>query len=227
MRLPGPFLASDAAQPLPDPPPMPDKFLAGAAALLVRAPAHRPMENPMTHTTGWTLAIALLAALTACERTGTAVDAAPATTGAQSGTATIDAQPATAGMTIAQAWARATPPNAPVAAGYVTLRNDSGSDDRLLEVRSEAVDRVEIHEVRHEDGMARMRQLPDGLPVAAGDTLALRPGGYHLMFIGPGDGFIEGSRIRATLVFQRAGNVGVEFEVRALAAAAPEEHDHH
>lgn len=180
----------------------------------------------MTHTTGWTLAITLLAALTACERTGTAVHAA-ATTAAQPATATADARPATAGMTIEQAWARAAPPNAPVAAGYVSLRNDSGGDDRLLEVRSEAASRVEIHEVRHEGGMARMRQLPDGLPVAAGDTLSMRPGGYHLMFIGPGDGFTEGSRIRATLVFQQAGEVGVEFQVQPPGAAAPEEHGHH
>ena len=98
----------------------------------------------------------------------------------------------------------------------MTVRNGSAAEDRLLEVRSAAADRVEIHEVRHEDGMARMRPLPEGVPLAAGATVEFKPGGYHLMFIAPGDGFIAGNTVPATLVFEQAGEVAVEFEVRAL-----------
>lgn len=181
----------------------------------------------MTPKTRWTLAIAMLVALTGCGRHDTDAHAAQATTQPPPAPA-AKAQPATAGMTLEQAWARAVPPNAPVAGGYLRLRNDSGSHDRLLQVRSAAATRVEIHEVRHEDGMARMRQLPDGLPVAAGDTLEMRPGGYHLMFIGPGDAFSEGNRIPATLVFERAGEVAAEFEVQPVGSAGPDPgHQHH
>ncbi len=127
------------------------------------------------------------------------------------------------GLVVEAPWSRAVPPLAPVAAGYMTLRNGAAVDDRLVEVRSEAAARVEIHEVRHEDGMARMRPLADGVPVAAGATVEFRPGGYHLMFITPGEQFVAGAQVPATLVFERAGEVAVEFEVRALGTTGDED----
>ena len=132
------------------------------------------------------------------------------------------------GLEVSAPWSRAIPPSAPVAGGYLSIGNRGDADDRLVEVRSDAAQRVEIHEVRHEDGMARMRQLPGGLPLPAGETVELRPGGYHLMFITPGDGFVAGRQVAATLVFEHAGELPVEFEVRPIGAqSAGEEHDHH
>ena len=134
------------------------------------------------------------------------------------------------GIEVHAAWSRAIPQGAPVAAGFVSIRNGGAADDRLLAVRTDAAERVEIHEVRHEDGMARMRELADGLPVPAGGTVALAPGGYHLMFIAPGDGFVAGGTVAATLVFEHAGELPVGFEVRAVDAGAPapaDPHAHH
>ena len=131
-------------------------------------------------------------------------------------------------LEISAPWSRAIPPAAPVAAGYLSIRNRGSGDDRLVEVRSDAAARVEIHELRDEDGMARMRQLPDGLSLPAGETVELRPGGYHLMFITPADGFVAGRQVAATLVFEHAGELPVEFEVRPIGAqSAGEGHDHH
>lgn len=131
-------------------------------------------------------------------------------------------------LEVSAPWSREIPPAAPVAAGYLSIRNRGSRDDRLVEVRSEAAARMEIHELRHEDGMARMRQLPDGLPLPAGETVELRPGGYHLMFITPADGFVAGRQVDATLVFEHAGELPVEFEVRPIGAQSPDEaHDHH
>lgn len=116
-------------------------------------------------------------------------------------------------------WSREIPPNAPVAAGFLSIRNGGGVDERLVGVRSDASESVEIHEVRHEDGMARMRELADGLPLPAGEMVELKPGGYHLMFIGPREGrFIAGNRVAATLAFEQAGEREVVFEVRAVDA---------
>lgn len=125
-------------------------------------------------------------------------------------------------LEVTMPWSREIPPNAPVAAGFLSIRNGGEAADRLVEVRSDASERVEIHEVRHEDGMARMRELADGLPLPAGATVELRPGGYHLMFIAPVEGrFAAGNRVAATLVFEQAGERKVAFEVRAVGAAAP------
>ncbi len=131
-------------------------------------------------------------------------------------------------LEVSVAWARATPPAAPVAGGFVTLRNRGGDDDRLLAVESAAAQRVEIHEMRHEDEVARMRRMDAGLPLPAGQTVVLEPGSYHLMFIGPGSAFEEGGKVAAVLVFEKAGRVPVEFEVRPLDAGAPAAgHGHH
>lgn len=132
------------------------------------------------------------------------------------------------GLVVEAPWSRAVPPQAPVAAGYMMVRNGGAADDRLLEVRSEAAARVEIHEVRQEDGVARMRPMADGVPVAAGGSVEFKPGGYHLMFITPGDGFVAGNHVPATLVFEQAGEMAVQFEVRELGTTQQDDgHEHH
>lgn len=132
------------------------------------------------------------------------------------------------GIEVTQPWSREVPPQAPVAAGFMGIHNHGPGDDRLLSVSSDAAERVEIHEVRHEDGVARMRELPDGLPLPAGQGVELQPGGYHLMFIAPVDGFKAGHGVKATLVFAEAGRVDVEFEVRPASATGPgQDHHHH
>ena len=122
------------------------------------------------------------------------------------------------GIHVTEAWSRATPAVAPVAGGFMTLVNEGDPDERLLRVESDIARKVEIHEMRHEDGVMRMRQLADGLAVPAGGKVVLKPGGYHLMFIKPVRALVEGERFEATLVFQRAGRVKVMFDVRAMGA---------
>ncbi len=122
------------------------------------------------------------------------------------------------GIRVTEAWSRATPAVAPVAGGFMTLINDGEREERLLRVESGISQRVEIHEMRHENGVMRMRQLADGLAVPAGGKVVLKPGGYHLMFIKPVRALADGERFDATLVFQRAGKVKVVFEVRAMGA---------
>lgn len=132
-------------------------------------------------------------------------------------------------LEVSTPWSRAIPRNAPVAAGFVTIRNMGAIDDRLVAVRSDAADRVEIHEIRHENGMTRMRPLREGLPIPAGETVTLQPGGYHLMFITPRDGFVTRRAVAATLVFEEAGNLDVTFDVRPMTApraSGGETHSH-
>lgn len=132
-------------------------------------------------------------------------------------TAALAASPKIA---IEQAWTRATAPGAPVAGGFLTLRNPGKQPDRLLSATSPDAERVEIHEMRMDDGMMRMRRLDAGIAIPAGGTVALKPGGYHLMFIGPKRRFEPGATVTATLRFERSGERTVRFEVRAMGAGA-------
>ena len=126
------------------------------------------------------------------------------------------------GVRVSDAWIRETPPAAAVAGGYVTL--SATSSDRLVSVETEAAESVEIHEMNHDGGMMRMRELPDGVELPAGAKIALRPGGNHLMFINPVAPMRAGQAIEATLHFAHAPTQTVMFEVRPLAAetSAPE-----
>lgn len=124
-------------------------------------------------------------------------------------------------------WSRETPAAAPVAAGYLAIRNTGRSDDRLLAVESVAAQRVEIHEMRMDGGMMRMRQLTEGLPVPAGQTVALAPGGTHLMFIAPVHHARAGETLQAVLVFRDAGRLPIAFQVRGMATQEDAPHAHH
>jgi hypothetical protein len=123
-------------------------------------------------------------------------------------------------LVIESPWARATPPGAPVAGGFLVVRNTGQTDDRLVSATSPDADKVEIHEMRMDGGVMRMRRIDDGLPIAVGGTLALAPGGYHLMFIGPKHPFAAGQTVTATLRFEHGGERTVRFDVRAMGAGA-------
>jgi copper(I)-binding protein len=132
------------------------------------------------------------------------------------------AQPAKRdGIVIEQAWTRATPSKAPVAGGFVTIRNNGNRDDRLVSVTSPDADSVEIHQMSMDGGVMRMRKLTDGLPIEAKSVVMLKPGGYHLMFIGPKRPIVEGGTVTATLRFEKAGSREARFEVRAMGSAGP------
>lgn len=104
-------------------------------------------------------------------------------------------------------------PGQPVAGGFITLANEGTEDDRLVGVTSPLADHVEIHEMTMENDVMKMRQLKDGLPVKAGETVQLKPGGLHLMFFGVKNPYRAGETVPATLTFEKAGKVEINFPV--------------
>ncbi|MBW6533152.1 copper chaperone PCu(A)C [Sphingomonas sp. RRHST34] len=131
-------------------------------------------------------------------------------------------------ITAAAPWSRATSHRASVGAGYLTIRNSGAQPDRLISATSPRAAKVEIHTMSLDDGIMRMRQLPDGLEVPAGGEAALAPGGNHIMLIGLKAPLKEGERIPATLRFARAGTLKVLFTVAGPGASGPDaEHGGH
>lgn len=105
------------------------------------------------------------------------------------------------------------PKMARAGAGFLTITNKGNTDDVLLEVRAD-FPKVEIHTTEETDGVARMMHV-DSLPIPAGETVKLAPGGYHVMFMGLSSQLEEGQEIPATLVFETAGEVEIMFNVEA------------
>lgn len=123
-------------------------------------------------------------------------------------------------IVVEQPWVRATPPNAPVAGGFLVARNAGAEADRLVGGTAEFASRVEIHEMAMDGEVMKMRRLPDGLELAPGSEVTLKPGSYHVMFIGLTRPLAEGETVRGTLTFAKAGTLAVEWHVMAKGAMA-------
>ncbi len=122
-------------------------------------------------------------------------------------------------LTVDHPMAFETAKTAQTAGGFVEITNTGTEDDVLLEVRAD-FPRVELHESKEKDGVATMSHV-ESISVPAGQTVALKPGGYHVMFMGlGGNPFEEGERVPATLVFEKAGEIEVEFAVEPRGSGA-------
>jgi copper(I)-binding protein len=124
-------------------------------------------------------------------------------------------------LAIGHPWARATPKGAPVAGGYMTIANKGSEADRLVGGSADFATRVEIHQMTMEQGVMKMRPLKDGLEIKPGASVELKPGSYHLMFISPKQPLVQGQSVKATLKFDKAGPLDVEFTVEGLGANPP------
>lgn len=124
-------------------------------------------------------------------------------------------------LEITRPWTRATPSTAQSGGGFLTVTNKGTTPDRLIAVRSTVSAKVEVHEVRMDGNVMKMRELEKGLEIPAGATVMLKPGGYHLMFMGLKAPFAKGAKVPLTLVFEKAGSLDIVLDVEALGAAAP------
>lgn len=134
-------------------------------------------------------------------------------------------------LSIAHPWSRQTAPGQTVGGGFLVVTNGGDKEDRLVSATSPAAAEVQLHTMSMEGGIMRMRQVSDGLTVPAHGKLELKPGGFHIMFMGLKAPFQLGAKIPATLTFKRAGKVQVAFAVEAItytgpAAAPAMEHGH-
>jgi periplasmic copper chaperone A len=131
-------------------------------------------------------------------------------------------------LKIGHPWTRATPGGAKVAGGYLTVENTGTTPDRLMGGTMEVSGRVEIHEMSMNDGIMRMRELPQGLDIPPGAKVELKPGSYHVMFMQLQRPLKLDEKVKATLVFEKAGTIEVVFNVESVAARSSggSEHKH-
>jgi uncharacterized protein YcnI len=130
-------------------------------------------------------------------------------------------------LTVEAPWSRATPGGAKVAGGYLRIANTGDAPDRLVGGTAAVAQKFEIHEMTMQGDVMRMRALDNGLEIKPGQTVELKPGGLHLMFLDLQRPLKEGETVKGTLVFEKAGTVEVEYAVRALGArGGSQEHQH-
>jgi copper(I)-binding protein len=118
-------------------------------------------------------------------------------------------------------WSRAIPKGASVAAGYMTIKNAGATPDRLISVSTPVAGKVEIHEMTMDEGIMKMRPVAGGIEIAPGATVELKPSSFHLMIMNVKRPIEKGKPFAASLTFEKAGTVNVEFAVEGIGATSP------
>ena len=124
-------------------------------------------------------------------------------------------------LEIDQPWSRATPKGAKVGAGYLTIKNTGTAPDRLVSATSPVAGKFEIHEMSMDKGVMKMRPVPEGVEIKPGETVELKPSSFHFMIMDLKQPIVRGKPFKASLTFEKAGPVEVEFMVVAPGATPP------
>ena len=123
-------------------------------------------------------------------------------------------KPADQSLQWSDAWVRVPPPGAQVAAGFVSLHNPSQASRQIVGVTSDVAGRAEIHDMRMDKGMMRMRHLSEGLSLAPGEDLRLAPGGKHLMLFELQRSLQTGETVRVILQLADGQQLAIDMPVR-------------
>ncbi|MEA5666369.1 copper chaperone PCu(A)C [Stenotrophomonas sp. MH1] len=123
-------------------------------------------------------------------------------------------------VTITDGWARLPPGATPMTAGYARLRNDCRAEVVVVAAGSRAFGEVSLHETTQVQGVSRMREVAR-LPIPAGATVELKPGGLHLMLMQPALTLAEGTRVPLRLSLEDGAKVDGTLQVRRQAPGQP------
>ena len=130
-----------------------------------------------------------------------------------------------ANVVVTDAWARATMPGQKVSGAYMRIQSDV--DAKLIGASSPAVPRVEMHEMKMDGDIMRMREVKT-IELPKGQAVALEPGGYHIMLMNPPKPIAAGDVIPLSLTIESGGKrQTVEVKAEARAPNQPMQHHHH
>lgn len=140
----------------------------------------------------------------------------------------IQTAPIKAGdLVVATAWTRQPPEGARVAGGFMKITNNGKTPDRLIGGSAPFAKRFEVHEMAVVDGVMKMRELAKGLEIKPGETVELKPGGYHIMYLDVTEAPKAGTSVKATLKFEKAGDVTIDMPVVAAGAGGGQQKKMH
>lgn len=128
-------------------------------------------------------------------------------------------------VTVKDPWARATVPHQKATGVFMQLT--ARQDARVVEAQSSVADVAEIHEMKMENEVMKMRPVSD-LPLPADKTVELRPGGFHIMLMGLKQQIKEGDLVPLTLVIEnkdkKRETIALQVPARPLNSMAAGSH---
>ena len=126
-------------------------------------------------------------------------------------------------LMISGIWARSTPPTAKTGAAFFVIKNTGSVDDVMIGAKGAISKKTEIHESKIQGGVMKMQHVGK-VAIPAGGTAELKPGSFHIMFMGLNGPIKEGDTFPLTLTFEQNGEV--EIMVTAIKAPKMKKMDH-
>jgi copper(I)-binding protein len=108
---------------------------------------------------------------------------------------------------------------------YMKLQNNGATPDRLIGASTAAADHVELHSMKLDGDVMRMREV-DAIDVPPGGLVELKPGGLHLMLVGLKAPLKQDEKVPMTLRFEKAGEVKVDLKIDRPQPRGAAEHRH-
>ena len=119
-----------------------------------------------------------------------------------------------ADLMILDPYARSSSATAVSGAAFMVIHNPGTEDDRLIAVRSDIAERIELHtHIEDANGVMRMIEVEDGIAVPAEGTAMLERGGDHVMLLGLTRPLEQDDTIDMTLVFESGAELSVTVPV--------------
>lgn len=125
-------------------------------------------------------------------------------------------------LQVSDAWVRPTVPAQKATGAFMQLTSAKAA--KVVAASSPVAAVVEIHEMKMDNGVMKMRAV-DALPLPAGQPVALKPGGFHVMLMGLKAPIQAGDTVPLTLTLEGENQQRSTVEIKAEArAAAPMGH---
>ncbi|WP_413701047.1 copper chaperone PCu(A)C [Psychromonas sp. KJ10-10] len=118
-------------------------------------------------------------------------------------------------LNIEDAYVRATPPHTQNSAAFMLINNSSDEPLTLISASSDIADRVELHSHIMSDGMMKMRQV-ESITVDAKGSTELRPGSFHVMFLGLKSPLTEGDSVNLKLHFSNGDEIVIDAPIKKI-----------
>lgn len=134
---------------------------------------------------------------------------------------TAHAEPA---LVFENVWIAEAPPVSKVLAAYMTIKNPTNRDQKLVSAESTDFSSIEFHRTVYKDGMASMKPQ-QYLMVPASNELVLKPGDYHMMLFNPARKLSAGDESAILLKLENGNTIEVTAAVKK--SSAEDSHDHH
>lgn len=118
-------------------------------------------------------------------------------------------------LKIDEGYMRATPPGQMMSAAFMQLTNNGDKTVEIIGGQSSDVKSIEVHNHDKVDGVMKMYRIP-ALTIEPGQSVTLKPGGLHIMFIGLQKTAKAGESFKFDLSFKDGSSQSVELPIKSI-----------